>query len=71
MREGSQPVGARWGANRVSEGFEEFPVPIWTGSTLGGSDLYAVLAALAWFTMGEGKVSSWEGKPVELRRWFR
>ena len=28
--------------------------------------LYAVLAGLAWFTMGEGKVTVW-GRPVDMR----
>jgi hypothetical protein len=42
-----------------------------TGSNLGRKfwlalALYAVLALLAWFTMGEGKVIVM-GKPVELR----
>ena len=51
--------------SRVSAGFDEyqfrfgpkFPVAL---------ALYAVLAVLAWFTMGEGMIFV-EGKPVELR----
>ena len=62
MREELQP-GKRGEAVRTS--------PDGTGSDLErrfpvALVLYGVLAALVWFTMGEGKVLVW-GKPVELR----
>ncbi len=62
MREGSQPE-ARAGSDRerlMRSGADldkRYPVAL---------ALYAVLAALVWFTMGEGKVLV-VGKPVELR----
>ena len=76
MRAESQP-GEREGQNDGLPGADSSPAGSSSGSLKAadpGLDrryrialvLYAVLAALAWFTLGEGKVFV-AGRPVELR----